>query len=449
MVRFFGKEGAHVSIEELLDWVRAHPLRDGRIIPVLLWGGAGIGKTSQVKAYCAERDLEIITYHPSHDQDGGAIVGQPVVDENGQTTYALPDWLPKDEDSRGVLFIDELNRANPDVLAGLMEVLGEGTISQSGWKLPEGWQIVCAANPREAGYHVNELDEAMVNRMLHYAPGWDAPEWVEWAEGSGVADEVIDFALRFRDQKSRGGRPVVDVGEEQLPKEMLEKMRCTPRTLEYLAAVFEPGMEEGMLRVISEGLLGRDSAQAFRESLQSALRPLRAEEIFQVPEEDEYGRYLYAYDHTLAQWQGNLTGQEYQKLVAASIDRAIAYLRGRQPKQNRKTGQVDVKANLPAQLFGRFLAMLQPGSRDSALMAVERSAPKWHPLVQEAYQIWTRKFAQQGALMGSQQPAAPVYGGPQAPMQVPGPAQQYPGAPAQQIPTVPPHSHQLPRGRGA
>lgn len=446
MVRFFGKEGAHVSIETLLDWVRAHPLGDGRIIPVMLWGGAGIGKTSQVKAYCAERGFEIITYHPAHDTDGGAIVGESVVDsEKGVTSYALPDWLPVEgrNKEKGVLFIDELNRANPAVLAGLMEVLGEGTISQSHWRLPRGWQIVCAANPREAGYQVNELDEAMVNRMLHYAPGWDAPEWVEWAQGAGIPEEVIDFVLMRRGEKA-GGRHVIDVGEEQLPKEMLTKMRSTPRTVEYLAAVYEPGMDEGLLRVVSEGLLGREPAQRFREGLADEIRPLRADEIFAMPEGDEHSGYIYRCDHVLAQW-GGCSAQEYQQLVAASVDRAIAHLRSKRPQRNEKTGEAAFERDMRAQLFGRFLAMLQPAARENALASIQRSAPQWFGPVQDAYKVWAQAFAKQRTAMMNQRLAPQVQG------PVYGPSQQVPYGPQPPAPQIPgqpsPASHQLPRGR--
>ena len=195
-------------------------------------GGMICHNTQSIKSYGKTRDLEVRTYHPAHDVNGADIVGKAYHDEESdETRYALPAWLPTEDDApEGLLFIDELNRAPQEVLAGLMEPLGEGTIAQSGWELPRGWNIVAAANPSEMGYMVQDLDEAMVDRMLHYAPGWDARHWGSWAQSADLPPEIIDFALRHQ-----GG--LVVTGESQLPLEIEQKLRTTPRTLEYMGAL--------------------------------------------------------------------------------------------------------------------------------------------------------------------------------------------------------------------
>jgi len=393
MTRLLGKEGAHVSVEVLLDWVRAHPLSNGRIIPVILWGAAGIGKTSMVRAYCKQRGLKLLTYHPAHDKDGSAIVGEPYYDpESGLTSYALPKWLPTSGEKPGILFIDELNRANKDVLAGLMEVLGEGTISQSGWRLPDGWAIVCAANPGEVGYQVQELDEAMINRMVHYAPGWDAPEWVRWAEGVGIAQEIVDFALRYRTE-------YVDIGEEQLPQEVVQKGRCSPRSLEYLAALYEPGMDEHLLRVLAVGLIGRDATDALLAMLKEGeIRPLRAEDVLAQPDTDEEtGEHRYPYEGTLKLWEALPVGDQ-RKLILASVERVIARLLHEEPKVLPGEKEPRAKGNFPAQALGRFLALQQSGIKEEAFECLARSAPSWYRVVREAEQVWSRHLARSGQL---------------------------------------------------
>jgi hypothetical protein len=48
--QFHGKEGEYVYPAQLFDWIRDHPMPDGRMIPTLIWGSKGTGKTQQIKA---------------------------------------------------------------------------------------------------------------------------------------------------------------------------------------------------------------------------------------------------------------------------------------------------------------------------------------------------------------------------------------------------------------
>lgn len=412
--RFYGKEGGHVSIEDLMDWLRAHPLKaDGRIIPLMVWGAAGIGKTQQIKGYCRERGLELRTYHPAHDVNGADLIGRSYADDaqtsggdvEKRTRYALPAWLPVEGqcEERGVLFIDELNRANEDVLAGLMEPLGEGTLAQSGWKLPDGWQIVCAGNPQEGGYKVNDLDEALVNRMVHYAPGWDAPGWTNWARGVEMPDEIIDYALRYRSE-------YVEIGEEQLPNEIESAIRCSPRTLEYVSALYEPGMSMDMLRVCSSGLLGRDAAIALRALITEGEQTLTAEEILATPEnvaaEGAPAVYQWSYDSKLAQWK-TLEPMITEQLILASVIKAVAELSKSDPNTQGDDGVIDHRSEPKAQLLGRFLSKIDAHLREQAFSELARSAPRWEGVVRTCAGIWIKDAEKRISQTSAQAPVAP------------------------------------------
>ena len=78
-----------------------------------------------------------------------------------------------------------------------MEPLGEGSIDQCGWRLPEDWGFVCAANPPRPGYDVDELDEALMDRMLHVPLGFDVVRWIAWAETTDIPEDVVGFTARF------------------------------------------------------------------------------------------------------------------------------------------------------------------------------------------------------------------------------------------------------------
>jgi hypothetical protein len=332
-------------------------------------GGMLTHNTQQIKAYARARGLKQTTYQPAHDINGGDIVGQAYTDaDSGLTKYALPAWLPTDNDPPGLLFIDEINRAPEVVLAGLMEPLGEGTIAQSGWTLPRDWNIVAAANPSELGYMVQQVDEAMVDRLLHYAPGWDAPGWAAWAHGAGLSDEIINFPLKHP--------ALISSGEAQLPHELVEKLRATPRSLAYLNALFERGMNEGLLRVVTEGLLGREPAEAFRSGLNGE-QPLSYEQIYQ----GQYDEILQGWSDTEALMNNS------DDLIRASSERCIAHLVVQQPTSN-DPGQEET-----ARRVGRYFARLPSHLRDEALTSLSRSAAEWQPVVQASINVWLKHFA--------------------------------------------------------
>lgn len=369
--RFYEKEGEFVTIANLLDWIRDpnHRIEGGRVVPLLVWGAMGVGKTQQIKAYCRDRGLELKTYHPAHDVNGGDLVGKlEIHPETGDTFYAAPPWLPTDDDPPGVLFIDEINRAPVQVLAGLMEPLGEGTIAQSGWKLPSGWNIVAAANPSEMGYEVHEIDEAMVDRLLHYAPGWDAPAWASWAARSGIDRSIIDFALR--------NPQVVSSGEAQLPHELVSKLRATPRSLDYFARLYEPDMSPGLLRVIAHGLLGREAAEVFEEQEQGPDEPLTLSDL-------DRGKF----EHIIEEWTSQMGAGD--DLVRASTDLIAATLIDQNPVSSDPTHEPT------AQRIGYYLAVLPPHLRDEAYGIFSRSAPAWLEVCRDAAHIWIHHFAKQ------------------------------------------------------
>src|ERR1039457_2777226 len=106
MQRFYEQAGEYVTFERLLDHLRSHPLADKRIVPLIVWGAAGLGKTQQIKGYARERGLKLITYHPAHDTSGADIVGKTTInEETGETVYAIPNFLPREGDPDGILFI--------------------------------------------------------------------------------------------------------------------------------------------------------------------------------------------------------------------------------------------------------------------------------------------------------------------------------------------------------
>lgn len=334
----------YVPLERLLDWIREHPLGDGRFVPVCMWGARGTAKTASVKAYADSRELGLRILQPAQIQHGADLVGIARVDEEtNRTTHAMPDRLPIEGDCepQGVLFIDEVNRTQIEVLQGLMQVIGEGEISQSGWKLPAGWMIVCAANPNIPGYEVTPLDEAFLGRMLHIPSPANLANWSRYADDSGLSRRVVDFMLQNRD--------LVDLGDSDLPVEVRPSLSL--RSGEYLARLYDPQMDLALLDLIARGLWGEDAAEALIDHHNDPATPMSGPEVLA-------GRF----DAVLSHW----IAEQRHDLVRASTERMIAFLQARPPARSKAT-----------QSAARYLSQLPDSLLREAVVSFSESAPGW------------------------------------------------------------------------
>jgi hypothetical protein len=97
---------------------------------------------------------------------------------------------------QGILFLDELNRAQDDVIQAAFQLVLDREVGQ--YVLPPGWSIVCAGNYME-GYMVNGFtDPAFLNRFSHLILSdgdLTLEEWIDYmgsAHGAEATD-VIEF----------------------------------------------------------------------------------------------------------------------------------------------------------------------------------------------------------------------------------------------------------------
>jgi MoxR-like ATPase len=157
---------------------RALAIAVGARVPVLLWGGPGIGKTSAVREMAAVSDLpcEIVIASIREPSD---FAGLPVVADAGSTvTLAAPRWARRlAAAGRGILFLDEVSTAPPAVQAALLRVVLERSVGDV--DLPDGVAVVAAANPPEQAADGWDLAAALANRFCHLDWTIDAAEWTD------------------------------------------------------------------------------------------------------------------------------------------------------------------------------------------------------------------------------------------------------------------------------
>ncbi len=148
----------------------------GARIPMLLWGGPGVGKTSALQALAAAANLpcELVI---SSIREPSDFSGLPVIGSDGRSVHLVPpSWATRLADAgRGVLFLDEISTAAPAVQAALMRIVLERTVGDLA--LPEAVAIVAAANPPEQAADGWDLAAPLANRFCHLTWPLDVNVW--------------------------------------------------------------------------------------------------------------------------------------------------------------------------------------------------------------------------------------------------------------------------------
>ncbi len=183
---------------------------------IMLVGKHGIGKSQILTHYFQEKGMTVIALFLGQMSDPGDLIGLPSKDEKtGKTQFMPPYWFPTDNQPI-VLFLDELNRARPEVLQTIMDLALNRKLA--GKQLPEGSIVISAVNEGEE-YQLTDLDPALVSRfnVYHFRP--TVEEWLLWASQNNLDSRVIDFiqdSPTFLDSDERNAN-MLDTGLEKTP----------------------------------------------------------------------------------------------------------------------------------------------------------------------------------------------------------------------------------------
>lgn len=164
---------------------------------IMLVGKHGIGKSEILTSYFSEQGMKVVTLFLGQMSDPGDIIGLPSKVESkdakghvtAQTEFTPPYWFPVDGKPI-VLFLDELNRARPEILQTVMDLTLNRKLA--GKALPEGSRVIAAVNDGEE-YQLTDLDPALVSRFNIYEFKPSVEEWLNWAVGSKLDERVINF----------------------------------------------------------------------------------------------------------------------------------------------------------------------------------------------------------------------------------------------------------------
>ena len=253
----------NVNTKELKEILETTPDKQN----IMLVGKHGIGKSEILTEFFEKKGMKVTALFLGQMSDPGDLIGLPRLDEStGKTMFMPPYWFPTDGNPV-VLFLDELNRARPEVLQTIMDLALNRKLA--GRSLPEGSRLVSAVNEGEE-YQLTDLDPALVSRFNIYNFRPTAAEWLLWAAEQKVDERVINFIQenpRFLDTCDKAGD---ETGLDKSPdRRAWKKVSDCIKDCPELKAIHK--------KIIS-GIVGAQATTAFMSSI-SQNRILSAKEI--------------------------------------------------------------------------------------------------------------------------------------------------------------------------
>ena len=187
-----------------IDFSQLDIYKDSNIVPYLE-GESGIGKTSIIEQYAMNNEMDCIIMGVAsldHIEFYGRTVSTDIVagfNDQKFTVFkkSIPSWVSRilenhKKKKETLLFIDELNRAEPQNLQSLMNLILKKEFGSDSIKLPESLFIVAAGNPIDDGnYLVEALDKAMLSRMAIIKVKTTLESWKK------------DYALKYDNKNKR------------------------------------------------------------------------------------------------------------------------------------------------------------------------------------------------------------------------------------------------------
>lgn len=255
--------------------------------PLMTIGSMGIGKTQIVEQAAKELsaelkeevgfvDLRLATQEPAD------LIGFPYTEDRTSKVskekykvlcHARPEWFPE-EGTRGIIHLDELNRAPTDVRQAIFQFVHERRLHRH--VLPDGWTIVSSINPDNGAYQVETLDKAMFRRFFLLKVKTNEDIVLRFFKTIDVDEVVQGFiashpSLLFRDEEFK-------IEQENTPdsykmfSDFIKSEICPP----------------ALLAEVAVGILGREAAIAFEKyKAEEYKRPVRGIDVLDRYEEVE------------------------------------------------------------------------------------------------------------------------------------------------------------------
>ena len=228
-----------ISTTELYDHIDTLIKTD---TPLFIHGSPGIGKSYIVADVAEKNGLTLVDVRLSQ-MDPVDLRGVPAIRED-QTVWMPPVFFPKDPDSEGILFLDELNSAPPSVQAAIYQLVLNRQMGE--YHLPKGWRIICAGNRVSDRGVVFRLPTPLANRMVHLHVQARFDDFKLFALKADLHHFVIGFL---------GFRPDL-LSTEPVVEDDANPAFATPRSYHMLSGILKTGMDIGKIAPVIYGTIG-------------------------------------------------------------------------------------------------------------------------------------------------------------------------------------------------
>ena len=253
-------------------------------VPIMMWGSPGIGKSDMVRQVAEELDMQVEDVRMSQLSSVDLRGIPSVVD--GTTVWNTPDFLPKDPQSRGVLFLDELVSAKSDVMAAGYQLVLDRQLGN--YKLPDGWVVCAAGNRIQDRGLTNQMPTPLKNRFMHIDVEVNTDDWCAWALVNEIDTNVLAF-IRYRPTLLNE----FDVGDdEKRKKEAASRMKdanafATPRSWSFLNRLLQVKVPSEIEYAAYSAVVGEGPAAEFIAFLKYARSMPSLESILMNPKTAE------------------------------------------------------------------------------------------------------------------------------------------------------------------
>jgi hypothetical protein len=251
---------------------------------LLIRGPHGIGKSQIAAEVGRVLDMRVIDLRLSQMTEGDFLglpkIVEPILDhdgnvvKHGMTEFRPPWWFIAAMEGPVVLFLDEINRAVPEVMQCAFQLVLDRAIQ--GKSVHPGTIVIAAINASHH-YQVNEMDPALLDRFLvvDMVPNIDV--WKKWARGPGKIDSaIVEFCGQHPDHwwhNPEGSSGLQPGKVYPTPRAWDMLNRC----LEHAGLLQDP--TKAMFRYMAQGLVGNEAGAAFYDFVKNYDRNITAEQL--------------------------------------------------------------------------------------------------------------------------------------------------------------------------
>ena len=246
-------EQAYNLIKRSCQALIADPSQASKLPPILLRGAPGVGKSTIVQQVAKDLGIGFVDIRLAQ-REPCDLRGLPVPnDETKSVDWYVTGDLPRDPDSKGILFFDEITSADKSLQVASYELILDRRLGKL-YKVPDGWFIVAAGNRVTDRAVATAMSSALANRLMHFELDANAEDWYFWAIAHGLNPSVTGFIkyrpnllFKMKDQNLEQGWP-------------------SPRSWERVSNIIpQYGDDEDLLRSAVYGLVGNQAGVEFME----------------------------------------------------------------------------------------------------------------------------------------------------------------------------------------